>query len=261
MLLAATVALTFTACGDESSQVDAQDSANSTDITLYVHAAASLQHSFEELSEAFTAKYPHVTISFNFAGSSTLVQNLAAGAPADVFASADDSNMDKAEQADLLAAETRELFAANRLIGVVPADNPAGIESLEDANADGVNLVVCAPQVPCGALSQTLAEDAGVTLKPVSEEQQVSDVLGKVRSGQADVGLVYATDAALVPDEVDTFTLDGAEAHLNEYPVARAANSEHPEVAGDFIEFIQSGAGQDILDAHGFLTLSDVRAS
>lgn len=255
-VLVAALALTLTGCSSDTSQADVQEPdtapAAEEEVTLNVLAAASLQKSFEEISEDFTAQHPNVSIDFNFAGSSTLVQNLEAGFPADVFASADETNMDKAQAADLLDVNTRELFASNKLVGIVPVDNPANISTLQQANADDVNLVICAPQVPCGARSKALAEAAGMTLKPVSEEQQVSDVLGKVRSGQADAGLVYATDAALAPDEVETFDIEGADKALNYYPIVRTSNSEHPDAADAFIEFVHSDVGQSILEANGF---------
>lgn len=256
--LAAAVFLTgFTACGNSLANdpvAETSTAAAAQEVTITVHAAASLQTSFEEIAAEFTAEHPRVTIDLNFAGSSTLLQNLTAGSPGDVFASADELTMDKAQNAELIAPGSSNLFAANKLVGIVPTDNPANISTLEDANADGVNLVVCAPQVPCGALSQTLADAAGITLNPVSEEQQVSDVLGKVRSGQADAGLVYATDAALAPDEVTVFELESAEAARNFYAIARTSNTENPDAADAFIEFVHSAAGQEILVLHGFQT-------
>ena len=250
-------ALAFTGCGTN----EPDPAGNTENVTLTVLAAASLQQSFDEIAEAFSAEHPNISVDFNYAGSSTLVQHLAAGSPADVFASANEANMDKAQRDETIDADARQLFAANSLVGIVPADNPANIASLEEANAEGVNLVVCAQHVPCGALSQTLAEAAGITLNPVSEEQQVSDVLGKVRSGQADAGLVYITDAALSPDEIQTFDLPGASEQLNHYPIARTTNSEYPEAADAFIEYVHSDAGQTILEAHGFTTTSDQHTS
>ncbi|MGO1942454.1 MAG: molybdate ABC transporter substrate-binding protein [Yaniella sp.] len=246
----ATLILAALALGGCSSSTD---SAGGPEGSLTVLAAASLQQAFDDIAAGFTAKHPGMSVDFNYAGSSTLVQNLDAGAPADVFASADEANMDTAQDAGLIDEPTRDVFAANTLVGIVPLDNPANIATLEDANAAGVNLVVCAPQVPCGALSQSIAEAAGSTLNPVSEEQQVSDVLGKVRSGQADAGLVYATDAALAPDEVSTFELEGADDQHNSYPIARTANAEDPEAAAAFIDYVQSHAGQAILEDHGFV--------
>ncbi|HIY85710.1 MAG TPA: molybdate ABC transporter substrate-binding protein [Candidatus Yaniella excrementavium] len=248
-LLTATT-LGITGCSGTPDSPEADVTAE--EVSLTVLAAASLQKSFDEIGEEFTADHPHITLDFNYAGSSTLVENLEAGVPADVFASADESNMHKAEEADVIEPETRGLFASNKLVGIVPSDNPADVSTLEEANAEGVNLVVCAPQVPCGALSQTLADAAGMTLNAVSEEQQVTDVLGKVRSGQADAGLVYATDAALAPDEIDTFDLDGAEDALNMYPIARTADSTHPDAADTFIEYVHSEPGQAILEKNGF---------
>lgn len=251
-VLALTFFLILTGCATDD---PAQNTTTpSEEATLTVLAAASLEQSFAEVAEEFISDHPEVTIDFNFAGSSTLVQNLQAGSPADVFASADETNMDKAQQADLLNTATLDLFASNTLVGIVPADNPASVSTLDEANAKGVNLVICAPQVPCGALSQKLAHRAGISLNAVSEEQQVSDVLGKVRSGQADAGLVYATDAALFPAEVNVFDIDGATEEVNHYPIARTANAKHPGLADAFIEFVRSETGQAILESNGFNT-------
>lgn len=248
--LLAVIALGLTGCNNASETQDTN--ASNEEISLTVMAAASLQKSFDEMADQFSAEHPNITLDFNYAGSSSLVQNLEAGAPADVFASADETNMDDAETAGLIETKTRDLFAANKLVGIVPIDNPADVSTLEDANAEDVNLVLCAPQVPCGALSQSLANASGLTLDPVSEEQQVSDVLGKVRSGQADAGLVYATDAALAPEELETFEITGADEQPNYYPIARTANAEHAEAADEFIDFVHSEAGQAILEDNGF---------
>lgn len=247
-------ALVLTGCSGATGGGNA-DSARDRSLTVF--AAASLQQAFDDMSEGFTAEHPRISIEFNYAGSSTLLQNLEAGAPADILATADEATMETAQQAGLIDRPTRELFAANTLVGLVPDDNPANIATLEDANANGVNLVLCAPQVPCGALSQSVANAAGTTLNPVSEEQQVSDVLGKVRSGQADAGLVYATDAALASDEVSTFELKGAQDQPNNYPIAQTANSSDREAAAAFIEYVQSAAGQAVLQDHGFAAPQD----
>lgn len=223
-------------------------------VTLHVSAAASLQQSFDEIAKDFTAEYPAIDVAFNYAGSSTLVQQLQAGAPADVLATADEATMATADAAELIDGDTHELFAANTLVGVVPAQHPAGISNLAEANIDGVKLVVCAPQVPCGALAQTIAHRADITLHPVSEEQHVTDVLGKVRSGQADAGLVYATDAAMAAGDVTVFELPGAEETPTRYPIARTVEAAQPAAAQHFIDYVQSDAGQAVLAAHGFTT-------
>lgn len=169
------LALTLTGCTGDTTQQSADA------VTLHVLAAASLQHAFDEIAEGFTAEYPEIDVAFNYAGSSTLVQHLQSGAPADVLATADEATMSMAEADGLIEETTGAVFAANTLVGIVPTDNPANISNLAEANADGMKLVVCAPQVPCGALAETVAHDAGLTLQPVSEEQHVTDVLGKVR--------------------------------------------------------------------------------
>lgn len=221
--------------------------------TIQVFAAASLQPAFEEISAAFTTEHPHLEVDISPAGSSTLVHNLQAGAPADVLATADEASMQDAHNAELIDANSQQVFAANTLVGVVPAGNPAQVKSLDDATESGVKLVTCAPQVPCGALAESVAQAAGVKLQPVSEEHQVVDVLGKVRTGEADAGLVYATDARLATDEVTVFPIAQAEDRQNRYPIARTTHTDHPEAADAFIEFVGGERGQAILSAHGFL--------
>ena len=156
---------------------------------------------FEEIGRRVRADHDGVKVEFNFAGSSDLVAQIQQGAPADVFASADEANMEKLTADDLQGSDP-QTFASNTLEIAVPPGNPAGIESFQDLAEDGLNLVICAPEVPCGAATQTVAESAGVELKPVSEEQSVTDVLAKVTSGEADAGLVYVTDVIAAGDDV-----------------------------------------------------------
>jgi molybdate transport system substrate-binding protein len=236
--------------------------------TLTVFAAASLGDSFEELADGFEQENPGVEVVYNIAGSSSLAEQILAGAPADVFASADESTMDLIVAAGENSGEP-EPFATNVLTLIVPAehrtDAPAhhtpAIASLENAAADGVKLVVCAPQVPCGRAALTLAEDAGVELSPVSEEASVTDVLGKVASGEADAGLVYVTDALSAGESVNAIELENADAAVNTYPLtvldAAAENgpehgSEHPELAQAFVDYVLSEDGQSVLEADGF---------
>lgn len=211
--------------------------------TLTVAAAASLQNAFTELGDLFEDANPEVSVEFAFAGSSALVAQLQEGAPGDVFASADVANMEKA--AELLSGGS-ELFASNTLTIVTPPGNPAGVETFADL-ADA-QLVVCAAQVPCGAATAAEAEAAGVTLSPVSEEQSVTDVLGRVTSGEADAGLVYATDAEAAGDAVERIDFDTTV--VNEYPIAALNDSE---VAAAFIAFVLSDEGQAVLASYGFL--------
>jgi molybdate transport system substrate-binding protein len=218
---------------------------------LDVHAAASLTDTFTELAGQFEAQHPGVEVSLSFAGSSTLVQQLTAGAPADVLATADERSMAGAVDAGLVDGAP-EVFATNVLTVVVPADDPAGVGSFRDLAGPGVQVVVCAPQVPCGAATERVEEAAGVRLSPVSEEGSVTDVLGKVTSGQADAGLVYATDARSAGDAVGVVEVPQASRAVNRLSVAALADSDETELARQFAELVAGDRGREVLAAAGF---------
>jgi molybdate transport system substrate-binding protein len=218
---------------------------------LTVYAASSLTAPFTELGKQFEAENPGVSVELSFAGSSDLVAQIQEGAPADVFASADQANMAKLTADDLAASEPVP-FATNTLEIVVPADNPAGIRSLADLESPEVQLVVCAPEVPCGAAAQRVARFAGVTLTPVSEEQKVTDVLAKVSSGEADAGLVYVTDVRAAGDAVLGIKVPQAKLWPNLYPIATVAGSDQAELAQEFVDLVESKAGQAVLRRDGF---------
>jgi molybdate transport system substrate-binding protein len=190
-------------------------------------------------------------VTFNFAGSSDLVAQLTAGAPADVFASADTNNMTKATTANLVSG-TPVNFASNILTIVTPPGNLSGITSFADLAKDGVDVVVCAPQVPCGAAAATVETNTGVTLTPVSEENSVTDVLGKVTSEQADAGLVYVTDAKNAGDKVTQVDFPDAAAVVNVYPITTLTAATQPELATKFVELVTGAEGQQVLAAAGF---------
>ncbi|MFI2105575.1 molybdate ABC transporter substrate-binding protein [Isoptericola sp. NPDC019693] len=218
--------------------------------TLTVFAAASLQGSFEDLAEQFEATHDGVDVRLSFAGSSDLVAQIQQGAPADVFASADTANMAKLT-ADGLVGEPRD-FATNTLEIAVPPGNPAGVESLQDLAAPGMKLVLCAPAVPCGAASAKVADAAGLDLKPVSEEQSVTDVLGKVIAGEADAGLVYVTDVAAAGDDVEGIAFPESSSAVNTYPVATVADTDQADLAQQFVDLVLSDDGQQTLSGFGF---------
>lgn len=219
-------------------------------VTLTVYAASSLTTAFEELGERFEAEHDGVQVEYSFAGSSDLVAQIQQGAPADVFASADEANMDKLV-ADDLAVGDPVVFATNTLRIAVPPGNPAGVESLADLARD-LDLVVCAPEVPCGAAAQQVAEKAGVTLRPVSEEQSVTDVLNKVTSGQADAGLVYVTDVVGAGDEVEGVDFPEAASVVNRYPIVPVVDAEEPDLAQDFVDLVTGDQGREVLHEAGF---------
>lgn len=222
-----------------------------TSDTLVVYAAASLQEPFEELGEQFEAAHDGVAVQFSFAGSSTLVAQLREGAPADVFASANTQNMDKLTGADLQDAEPVD-FATNTLMIAVPAGNPAGVIDLASLTEDGLELVVCAPAVPCGDATETVEEAAGLEFSPASEEQSVTDVLGKVTSGQADAGLVYVTDVRKAGDEVEGIAFPESDSAVNTYPITTVAGSENTALGDEFIDLVTGADGQEVLAEYGF---------
>ncbi|MEO6473085.1 MAG: molybdate ABC transporter substrate-binding protein, partial [Aeromicrobium sp.] len=219
--------------------------------TITVYAAASLKGTFTELGKQFEADHPGVTVTFNFGGSADLVTQIQQGAPADVFASADTKNMDKAT-GDKLVSGTPVNFATNTLEIATPPDNPAHIASLADLTKADVKVVLCAAEVPCGAAAQKIEESAGVDIKPVSEEQSVTDVLGKVESGEADAGLVYVTDVLSAGDKVKGITFAESSSAVNTYPIAALSASKNSKLAKQFVELVSGAKGQAVLSAAGF---------
>ena len=213
-----------------------------------VLAAASLQGAFEEIEKTVEKDNPGLDVTFDFQGSQDLVSSLAGGNSADVLATANNSTMKTAAEQKLVGDQTE--FATNVLTLIVPKGNPKRITGL-DSSLDGANLVICAPEVPCGEATQKLTKALGVTLNPASEEQKVTDVRGKVESGEADAGIVYTTDAAAAKDKADKIDIpDGGV--VNHYPIAPTAEPENPAGAQVFIDAVTGKTGQEILAKHGF---------
>ncbi|WP_314457428.1 molybdate ABC transporter substrate-binding protein [uncultured Actinomyces sp.] len=213
-----------------------------------VLAAASLQGAFEEIEKTVEKDNPDLDITFDFQGSQDLVSSLAGGNSADVLATANNSTMKDAADQKLVGDQTE--FATNVLTLIVPKGNPKKITGL-DSSLDGANLVVCAPEVPCGEATQKLTTALGVTLNPASEEQKVTDVRGKVESGEADAGIVYTTDAAAAKDKADKIDIpDGGV--VNHYPIAQTASPENAAGAKVFIDAVTGKAGQETLAKYGF---------
>lgn len=218
---------------------------------LRVFAAASLTSAFEELADAFEEEHQGVEVELNLAGSSDLVTQIQNGARADVFASADEPNMQRLVD-DGLAGSEPDAFAANTLTIAVPPGNPAGINGLADLAAAEIDLVVCAPQVPCGAASVRAEDEAGLDWTPRSEEQSVTDVLNKVVSGQADAGLVYVTDVLGADGAVDSVDFPESAVTRNTYPIATVEGSDEEELARAFVELVRSERGSSVLTGAGF---------
>ena len=213
-----------------------------------VLAAASLQGAFEEIEKTVEKDNPGLDVTFDFQGSQDLVASLAGGNSADVLATANNSTMKDAVDQKLVGDQTE--FATNALTLIVPKGNPKNVTGL-DSSLDGANLVICAPEVPCGEATKKLAAALGVTLNPVSEEQKVTDVRGKVESGEADAGIVYTTDAAAAKDKADKIDIpDGGV--VNHYPIAQTATPENAAGAKVFIDAVTGKAGQEVLAKYGF---------
>lgn len=225
------------------------DAADRTTITVF--AAASLKGTFTEIGKQFEAENDGVTVTFSFAGSSDLVAQIQQGAPADVFASADTENMAKATADDLVAGAPVD-FARNSLEIATPPDNPAEVDSIDDLASPDVKVVVCAAEVPCGAAAVGVEKAAGIDIRPVSEEQSVADVLGKVISGEADAGLVYVTDIKAAGDQVRGVPFPESADVVNTYPIATLSGSEHATLAKAFAAYVAGPAGQAVLAEAGF---------
>lgn len=217
---------------------------------LTVYAAASLKAAFDEISTAFEEENPGVDVlPVVYDGSSTLATQIIEGAAVDVFASADEKNMTKVTDAGLISAP--ELFATNTLVVAVPQGNPGGVETLEDLADPAITVVLCAVEVPCGAASQALLTNAGLTVTPASLEQNVTAVLTKVAADEADAGLVYKTDVA-TNDQVESFEPEGAADVVNSYPIGALKDSANGEAAAAFAAFVTGERGQEILASFGF---------
>ena len=246
---------------DDAASTTSAETSTSSEITgtLTVFGAASLTDVFTELGDRLMADHPGLDIQFNFAGSSALATQITQGAPADVFASADEVQMAKVTDADL--AKNPEVFATNALMLVVPADNPmgialpggGGIPSLTEILDHDVTMAVCAPEVPCGAAAAKVLEAAGMSAYPDTYEDDVRAVLTKVELGEVDGGLVYVSDVHAAGDKVLAFGFSESLQAINRYPIAALTDSPNPAAAQAFVDLVLSDDGQQILRDAGFL--------
>jgi molybdate transport system substrate-binding protein len=232
---------------------------------ITVFAAASLTESYTELGNAFEAAYPGTSVTFNFAGSQQLAQQLGQGAPADVFASANTKQMGVAISAGRIISETQQIFAHNRLVAIVSNDSPIPVTSLEALATPDLKIILAAQEVPVGGYTQTFLDKASeeeslgadyktaVVANVVSYEQTVKAVLTKVVLGEGDAGIVYSSDITeeaaqhlstiAIPDQLNTIAT---------YPIAIVNDTANRETAQAFIDYLLSPDGQAILTKHGF---------
>ena len=237
-------------------------------VTLNVFAAASLTAAFGDIGKAFQAAHPGVTVTFNFAGSQALSTQINAAAPVDVFASANQSQMDVVTKAGRIDASAPKTFVKNRLVVIFPKANPAGIQTLQDLAKPGVKLVLADKTVPVGQYALTYLDNAvkdgsmGATYKDdvlknvVSYELDVKSVLSKVELGEADAGIVYTTDAAsdtagktgqiAIPDALNVIAV---------YPIAAVKDSPNLALAQAFVDYVLSSDGQAVLTKYGFISV------
>jgi molybdate transport system substrate-binding protein len=238
------VALLAAACGSDNQP----SGGSSTPTEIKVFAAASLTGAFNELGPMFTANNG-TRVTFNFAGSQALATQIQQGAPADVFASADTSNLDKVK--DLVG--TPQVFASNQLQIVVEKGNPKGIKGLEDLASGDLKVVLAAPEVPVGKYARQALDQAGVKVAPVSLEQDVKAVGSKVSLGEADAGIVYTTDVTAGGDKVEGVDIPADQNVLATYPFATVKASQHQQQAQAFMDVVLSAQGQQVLKSFGFL--------
>lgn len=218
---------------------------------LNVFAAASLTGAFEEMSDAYAQRHPGVVVRLNLASSSQLAGQIHQGAPADVFASADERQM--AAVADLLSGRP-QTFARNRLEIAVELGNPLGISGLADLGNPQVKVVLAGEEAPAGRYAAEALGKAGAQVTPVSREVDVRAVVTKVALGEADAGLVYATDIAAASGRVEGVWIPEPQNVTATYPIAALADAPNPGAAQAFVEFARSREGQVILARHGFLS-------
>jgi molybdate transport system substrate-binding protein len=242
----AMAALLLAGCGGDDS---GGGSGAGSPAEIKVFAAASLTAAFNELGPRFTAANGGTRVTFNFAGSQALATQIQQGAPADVFASADTANMDKVK--DLVGDP--QVFASNLLQIVVEQGNPKGVQGLDDLADPDLKVVLAAPDVPAGRYAAEILGRAGVTVKPVSQEDNVKAVVTKVSLGEADAGIVYVTDVTAGGDKVEGVDIPEDQNVVATYPIATVKESKAQDQAQAFMDLVRSPEGQQVLNRYGFL--------
>jgi molybdate transport system substrate-binding protein len=249
-------AVVLAACGDDddddagstTTDAPAQGSAVEGDITVF--AAASLTDAFTELGTTFESENPDASVEFNFAASSALREQIMAGAPADVFASANTSNMDQV--VDGGAASDPQNFVTNLLEIAVPAGNEAEVSGLDDFANPDLLVGLCAEEVPCGEFGREALANAGVTPSIDTNEPDVRSLLTKIEAGDLDAGIVYVTDVLAAGDTVEGVEIPADQNVVATYPIAALTDAANAAAADAFVELVRSDEGQEILQSYGF---------
>ena len=241
----AVAALALAACGGDEPSGGSSGSSNE----IKVFAAASLTAAFTELGQQYTSANGGTKVTFNFAGSQALATQIQQSAPADVFASADLANMDKVK--DLVG--TPKSFASNLLAIVVEKGNPKGVKGLDDLGNGDLKVVLAAEEVPAGRYAKQILDKAGVSVTPVSQEDNVKAVVTKVSLGEADAGIVYVTDVSAGGDKVEGVDIPETENVTATYPIATVKAGKAQDKAQAFMDLVLSDQGQQVLEQFGFL--------
>ncbi|MHB8611728.1 MAG: molybdate ABC transporter substrate-binding protein [Candidatus Dormibacteraceae bacterium] len=244
--------LLLAACGGGGGIASSSPSSDSLSGYIHVFAAASLTASFNALGTSFHQANPGASVNFNFAGTPTLVTQIEQGAPADVFASADTTNLDKLTSDGFTSGASR-VFARNQLEIVVAPGNPKRITGLADLANPGVIYISEGPTVPAGKYSLQALATAGVKVIPKSLETSVTAVIGKIELGEADAGIVYATDIKAAGSKVQGIAIPVADNVIAAYPIVAVKGTKSSAVASAFIDYVTSATGQSALATFGFL--------
>ena len=220
--------------------------------SLTVFAASSLTGAMPQIVDAFKSDYPDSDIKVSFGSSSDLAIQIIEGAPFDVFASADRTNMSKVEEANPVNLSPT-MFASNTFAIIVEKGNPLNIASLTDLAKPGVVVVQCVTTAPCGNGALTVFKNAGINVTPKSFEENVKSVVTKVSSGEADAGIVYVTDAMAAEEQTDEIAIDAGLNTTTDYYIAASKRSSDVDLAQKFADFVVSPLAQEILRKHGFI--------
>jgi molybdate transport system substrate-binding protein len=247
------VALLVAACGDDDTADTEAPAEEDLEGTLTVLAATSLKGAFDDIEVAFEDEHPGIDVQVTTDGSANLATAIVeGGVPADVFASADEANLQKVVDEDLAAEADTEIFVTNLLQIAVEEGNPLGIKTLEDLTGPGVAVSLCKAEVPCGSYAEKAFEAAGLPVPPAGVEDNVGGVVTKVSLGEADAGLVYVTDVMAADDDIDGVDLAEDEQVIATYPASVLTEAPNPEAAAAFVAFLTSRVAQEILEGYGF---------
>lgn len=244
VLAAVVLSLGLVACGGS-------DDSSGGGEELTVFAAASLTEAFTELGKKYEADHDGASVKFSFASSSDLAGQIEQGAPADVFASADEPNMQKVVDSEMADGEP-EPFAGNVLEIAVPKGNPGGVKGIDDFSEKDLKLAICDLEAPCGNAATKVFRKAGVRPSIDSYEPDVKSVLTKVELGEVDAGLVYHSDVLASGDKIESIPIPEQDQVVNIYPIVAVKGAANPDGARSFMDLVLSQQGQSELEKWGF---------